>query len=429
MKSTFILAAVLTVTAQLPISYWPPNLWAPNFWASGLCWAQAVPAADQMDAARAKRYVSRLQSLQEARQRMRDRAASLMAQNPDLEQELLAAMRTQMIAAGVLDATPEVIATPQLLQTFRSYRGQSGEIILVPELLLWYAFQDNTLIRQQIFLTVAGAQRDANQTYATLESSRVALQQLSENADGNFLEFRQLSDVMGRRSLQELTDAEALTARWSQDDPMHAGAALVRAYALRATGRFDECTQVLELLDNNFPAMQSIANTIAAQIALVGGNVADAERLLDKAMAQARQAGTAEAYLVAGWLALSQQKWATAKSHASRARQLNPGNVEVAILEALAITYERSGRAREGLQLLRRAQLNKSPDDWHYHEALAIVHMTAKDFQFAKREIATAVSVAPSHIRAELEREQQEIANGKVPQIDWPARLVMQWVR
>lgn len=397
-------------------------------WQCGVCCAQVV-APDKVDEQRSLRYIARLKALQEARVHMRDRASSLMAHNPNLEQEMQSALAASLVSAGALQATPEVTATPNLLSTYRAFRGQSGEIYLQPELLIWYAFQDNTLVRQQLFLSMASAQQSALQSYASLQSSRVALEQLAENADQNFLDFRHLSDVLGRRSSRELTEAEALTATWTQADPLHAGATLVRAHGLRSMGRFDECMRMLDQLDNNFPTMQSIVATISAQVAYLGGDVDEAKRQLDKGLARARESGAGEAYLVYGWISMSEQKWSHAKNLAVRLRTLSPNDIETAILEALATAYERPTRAREALQILRRAQLNSSPDDWHYHEALAVVHIMARDHQFARREIAAALAVAPSHVRGELEREQQEILNAKVPAIDWRSRLVQQWLR
>ncbi len=88
-----------------------------------------------------------------------------------------------------------------------------------------------------------------------------------------------------------------------------------------------------------------------------------------------------------------------AQSYGAKARKLQADNIEIAILEGLATAYEKPGRARDGLQLLRRGQRNASPDDWHYHEALAIVHQMARDPNFAKKEIASAIAVAPAFIR------------------------------
>ena len=382
---------------------------------------------DPVDSQRSGRTLARFTALEESRVALRDRASSLVAQTPDLERELQSWLGTSWVAAGVLQSTPSVTPVPQLLETYHTYRGQSGEIYLRPELLLWYTFQDNTLVRQHLLLSLANSQRNAAQTFAAIESSRAAIEQLAADADQNFLDFRRLSDVLGRRSPLELADAEALTAGWLANDPLHAGAALVRAHALRSMGRYDECKLVLDRLDNNFPAMQSIRAAIEAQIAYQGGNRDEAKRLLEKGVALSRNSGAGESHLVYGWLYLADQKWAQAKTQASRLRALSPDDVETAILEALAVAYDRPARAREALQILRRAQLNSSPDDWHYHEALAIVHALARDRQFAKREIAQAISVAPSHVRMELQREQGEIDNGRVPTIDWHTRLAMQW--
>jgi len=385
--------------------------------------AQAV----DVDPARAQRYADRLNELQTYRNQLRQRAATLLAQTPNLEQDLQQATQQALIAAGTLNNTPGVIRTPQLLQTLQVYRGQSGELFLRPELLVWYVLQDNTWVRQQLFQIMATAQQSANQSYATLLSSRAALEQISRDADANFLDFRELADVMGRRSLAEHTTAETLTAAWYQDDPLHAGAALVRAHALRSLGRFDECKRILNQIDDNFPAVQAVSWAISGQIAFLSGDTAEAKRDLEKGISAARGRESGEAELLLGWIAMTEGKWSHAKSHAGRARKWEPDSCEVAILEGLATAQERPGRAREALQVLRRARLATSPDDWHYHEALAIVHALANDRQFAQREIQQAVSIAPSHVRAELEREQQSLVAGRMPDIDWTARLQMLW--
>ena len=114
--------------------------------------AQAAAQVDPLDAQRSARYIARLVALEESRIAMRDRASTLVTQTPDLEQELRNWLATSMVSAGVLQRTPAVVTVPTLLQTYRTYRGQSGEIYLSPELLLWYTFQDNTLVRRQLLL-------------------------------------------------------------------------------------------------------------------------------------------------------------------------------------------------------------------------------------------------------------------------------------
>lgn len=388
---------------------------------------QPGAAVDAVDIARSQRYIDRLVALQNSRTAMRERAATLVGQTPNLQNELQSWLGNSLVAAGMLQSTPAVTPVPTLLQSFRAFPGQSGEIFLQPELLLWYTFQDNTLIREQLMWSLANSQINASQTYVAIESSRAGIEQLVVDADENFLEFRHLSDVLGRRSPTELADADVLTAGWLAGDPLHAGATLVRAHALRSMGRFDECHRLLDQLDSNYPAVQSIHAAVAGQILYLGGNIDEAKRTLDKGIALARESGAGEPHLVYGWLCMVENKWSQAKSHAGRLRALSPGDVETAILEALATVYDRPNRARDALQILRRTRLNTSPDDWQYHEALAIVHAYAHDRQFSKREIAQAIAVAPSHVRAELVREQQEINNGKTPTIDWHARLVMQW--
>lgn len=389
--------------------------------------AQVPVSTDAIDAQRSERFSLRLTKLQGARVAMSSRSSALLAQTPELQQELQRWLSSSLVSAEVLSTTPPVLTVPTLLQTFRTYRGQSGDVILRPELLLWYTFQDNTFARQQMLRALSTAQANASQSYAVLQSSRAAIEQVAAQADQNFLDFRHLSDVMGRRSPLELAEAERLAGEWIAGDPLHPGAALVQAHALRSMGRFDECTRLLDRLDDNFPAMQSINAAVSGQIAYIGGDRDQAKRLCDRGIALARDSGASEATLLAGWLLLADRKFSPAKAQASRLRALAPDDVETSILEALAVAYERPSRARDALQTLRSAQLNTSPDDWHYHEALAIVHAIARDHQFAERKIAEALSTAPSHVRAELEREQKEILQGLVPDIDWHARLHMQW--
>ncbi len=198
-----------------------------------------------------------------------------------------------------------------------------------------------------------------------------ALEQVAQHADENFLKFRRLGDMLGRRSPAEMAELQVITEDWLKDDPLHAGASLLQAYALRSSGRYDECKKLIETLDNNYPLMQSIVSTIYAQIAFLNGSVDETKRMLDKAIAQSQQSGSAEAAIMYGWIMMTEQRWDKARSYAAKARQLQADNVEVAILEGLATAYERPGRSRDGIQALRRGQLNASPDDWHYREALA----------------------------------------------------------
>ncbi len=67
-----------------------------------------------------------------------------------------------------------------------------------------------------------------------------------------------------------------------------------------------------------------------------------------------------------GWLMMAEKRFDKAQSYGAKARQLSADNIESAILEGLATAYEKPARAREALQILRRGQLNASPDDWHY---------------------------------------------------------------
>ncbi len=397
--------------------------------AGGLTPSAAQDQPDKIDVQRAERYVQRLRELQQSRDEIRSRAAALMSQNPALEQEFQNAIRTQLVSAGALEATPKFVATPSILQGYQAYRGNHGELILQPQQLIWYTLQDNTLIRQQLFLSLVNAQRDADVTYTTLLSTKVALEQVAQHADENFLKFRRLSDLMGRRSAVEITAGETATGGWVKDDPLHAGASLLQAYALRSTGRFDECVLLMETLDNNYPLMESIAGTLKAQIAFLKSDVGEAKNLLDKALAQSQNSGSAEAAIMYGWLMMAEKRWDKAVGYATKARQLHSDSIEAAILEGLATAYERPSRARDGLQALRRGQLNASPDDWQYHEALAIVHQMARDRQFAKKEMSQALAVAPAFMRPELEREQAELLAGNVPQIDWSARLRLLLVR
>ena len=84
-------------------------------------------------------------------------------------------------------------------------------------------------------------------------------------------------------------------------------------------------------------------------------------------------------------------------------------------------------KAKDGLKILRSGQLYSSPEDWHYHEALAIVHAIAGDESFARREIALALLSAPSHIRSDLEEARKAIDSGRLPPMNWNERLVKLW--
>ncbi len=258
---------------------------------------------------------------------MRDRASSLVATNPALQRDIQMALQNEMVATGVLRNTPAFVGIPNLVQGFTAYRGHDGNsdhIHLRPQLFIWYTFQDNTFLRQSLIQSIYASRQNATNSYMALQENLVALEEIARDADEMFLRYRREADFMGRRSGAELSAAAALTEQWTNDDPFHAGATLVRAYALRTAGKSDECTKLLSTLDNNFPVMESITDAVSAQVAYLNDDLKEANRLLDQAVAKARQSGSTEAYLVYGWIALAAKDYDAAEKFAAERDKYNP---------------------------------------------------------------------------------------------------------
>ena len=197
--------------------------------------------------------------------------------------------------------------------------------------------------------------------------------------------------------------------------------------SLRTEGRFDECSRVLEKFDSNFGLMKSIHETVSAQIEFVGGDLKKAHERLAPLTRLAPTQAAGEPYLIRGWLFLANGEFEDAKTQAAKLRVIDGKSIEAVIIEGLATAMTSPRKAKDGLKILRAGQLYSSPEDWHYHEALAIVHAIAGDESFARREIALALLAAPSHIRSDLEEERKVIDSGRLPPMNWNERLVKLW--
>lgn len=386
---------------------------------------------DAIDIKRNENYSARLKALQESRVKLRARAATLWEQSPYLKEQFTLAFQRVIANAGLLQSVPEVSAIPQLMRTYGgTMRTRSGCALQQPQYVLWYAFQDNSVLRSQLMAALAGSQSIAADKYASFQSTLVAIEQVNKAADSNFFDFRHAADLMGRRSPLEIATAKAATETWLIDEPVHAGAALIDAYALRTEGRFDECNRVLENFDANFGLMKVIHETVTAQIEFVGGDLKKAQERLAPLtnLAPAQLAG--EPYLIRSWLHMANGEFDEAKSQAAKLRNIDGKNIEAVIVEGLATAMSASAsprRAKEGLKILRAGQLYSSPEDWQYREALAIVHALVGDESFARSEIAAALQHAPSHIRPDLEAERKVIDAGRLPAVNWNARLLKLW--
>ena len=385
-----------------------------------LCTSQASPPEDAIDVKRNEDYSARLKSLQAMRVNLRSRAAVLWEQSPYLKEEFTRAFQQVAANAGALQNTPDFSAIPHLMRTYEgTLRDRSESALRFPQYTLWYTCQDNTLLRNQLMIALAGSQSLAADKLAKYQSTLAALQQINAGADANFMEFRHAADLMGRRSPLEIADARSTTEDWMIDDPAHAGAALIHAYALRNSGRFDECNRVLEKFGLNFELMKTLRETVNAQIEFVGGNLNRAQERLAPLTKMSPDQAAGEPYLIRGWLFLADGKFDEALKQAARLRVIDGKSIEAVVIEGLAMAMASPRKAKDGLKILRAGQLYSSPADWHYHEALAIVHSLAGDESFARREIALALQSAPSHIRPDLEEERKIIETGRLPPINW----------
>jgi hypothetical protein len=336
-----------------------------------------------------------------------------------------------LAAQAQLGMTPELQAVEHfgIVGPGGGYRNRQidSQLSNRPGYFVWYSLQDNTLYRQQLMLELDGAAFRAKQGYAALRSNRQGFNEIAQEADANFAEFNRLADLMGRRSVAELNAARTLSQTWLQDDPKHAGAMLIQVYCLRNEGRFEECDRWLEQLDKNYPTMEAIRATVAAQIAFVSGDDEQAQKLLDRATPIASKFEIGEPFLIRGWLSMADQKWARAKQTSSMLYRIAPKRVETSVLYALAMVADRPRAARDALKILREAQLRLSPTDWFYQEAMGIVQAAAGDRVQAVKAFELAVVNAPSQLRQGLIEERDAVSAGKQPAIDWRARLIAQW--
>ena len=393
-----------------------------------LCCMTASAEDDAIDVKRNENYSARLKALQESRIKLRSRATALWELSPYLKEEFTRALQQTVANAAALQSVPEVSAIPHLMRTYGgTMRDRSDWALRQPQFVLWYAFQDNSALRNQLMVALAGSQSIAADKLAKFQSTLVALQQINAGADANFFEFRHAADLMGRRSPLEIASAKAATEDWLIDEPVHAGAALIDAYALRNAGRFDECNRVLERFDSNFGLMKTIHETVAAQIEFVGGDLKKAQERLAPLTRLAPAQSAGEPYLIRSWLYLASGEFDEARTQATKLRVIDGKSIEAVIVEGLATAMSSPRKAKEGLKILRAGQLFSSPEDWHYHEALALVHAIIGDESFARREIALALLSAPSHIRLDLEEERKIIDAGRLPLMNWNARLVKLW--
>lgn len=390
-----------------------------------------LPAMDADDAKRTALYIEQLEDKQAARMKLQQRAEALSAYLPSLQRDVQSALQDALAAEIQLRNTPELQAIEHLGFTglTQGYRNPQIDDRLnnQPGYFIWYSLQDNTLYRQQLFLELEGAAIRTEQGYAALRENRKAFFEIANEADANFLEFYRLADLMGRRSAAELKAARERSQVWLQDDPKHAGAMLTHVYCLRNEGRFDECERWLAQLDRNYPTMEAIHATVAAQIAFIAGNDEQAFKYLDRAAPKAAKLGIGEPYLIRGWLSMADKKWARAKQDASMLYKIAPKKLETNILQALAMVTERPKAARDALKILREAQLRASQSDWFYQEAMGIVQSAAGDRVQATKAFDQAIANAPSHLKQRLVEERDSAADGNVPTIDWRERLLAQW--
>ncbi len=390
-----------------------------------------APAIDAGDAKRTTLYVEQLEDKQAARLKLQRRAEALSAYLPSLQKDIQYALQDGLATESQLRNTPELQAVEHLGLTGLSQGCRNRQIddrlTNQPGYFIWYSLQDNTLYRQQLFLELEGAAIRTQQGYSALRSNRQAFFEIAKEADANFLEFYRLADLMGRRSAAELEAARQLSQVWLQDDPKHAGAMLTHVYCLRNEGRFDECERWLGQLDRNYPTMEAIHATVAAQIAFISGDSAKAVKYLDRAVPIASKLEIGEPLLIRGWLSMADQKWARAKQDSSMLYKIAPKRLESIVLHALAIVADRPTAARDALKMLREAQLRTSKSDWFYQEAMGIVQAAAGDRVQAVKAFEMAVANCPSHLRQSLIAERDVAADGNVPTIDWRERLLSQW--
>ncbi len=390
-----------------------------------------LPAIDVNDAKRTLLYLEQLEDRQAARLKLQERAEALSAYLPSLQRDIQSATQDALATEIQLRNTPDLQAVEHLGFTglTQGYRSPQidDRINNQPGYFLWYSLQDNTLYRQHLFLELEGAALRSQQGYEALYDNRRAFYEIANEADANFLDFHRLADLMGRRSASELKAARERSQVWLQNDPKHAGAMLTHVYCLRNEGRFEECERWLTQLDKNYPTMEAIHATVAAQIAFIAGDDEQAGKYLDRAASKAAKLGIGEPYLIRGWLSMAGKKWARARQDSNMLYRIAPKRLETSVLHALAIVAERPKSTRDALKILREAQLRASESDWFYQEALGIVQSVAGDRVQALKAFDQAIENAPSHLKPRLIEERDTAANGNIPIINWRERLLAQW--
>jgi tetratricopeptide (TPR) repeat protein len=383
---------------------------------------------DPIETKRRDNYVERLEKLQNHRTQLQERATALAAQSPAMQEAVAQAMQRAMVAEGMLAQSQKSLSVSGLF--FNSgglMQGRSSFVEQQPNLIVWYVLEDNTRWRSALVAELANSQAAAAINIANLQSTMISMKQIAAEADKNFLEFRKEADLMGRRGKLEVSGAETFTAQWLLKEPLNAGVALIQAYALRADGKLTESEQLLDKLDDNYPQMQAIHETLAAQNAFIRSNPSDMEKHLDKALGLVKVVRIGEPYLIAGWIHFAQGDLEKAQRFARQLRMVDNSNIESVILESLVMAKHMPRKAKDALELLQSAQQPVTKDDWHYHEALGLVHAAVGNRNNALREVNAALDTAPTFVRPALKKHLVAIQADMVPDVDWSKRLRESW--
>jgi hypothetical protein len=182
-------------------------------------------APQQIDQDRAERYREKLKTLAETRSAIRQQCTSIELREFNLAQQMQFHWADAIIKYQAAMNTPKFIATP-MLRNIASTQGTFGTKLLRGDPAasgIWYRLQDNSFSKTILSIRALEQQGAAMQALNALRTNRLALLDVSNQADRNFQNLRQLADWLGRRSVAEHQTAQRITSEVLIDDPRNAG--------------------------------------------------------------------------------------------------------------------------------------------------------------------------------------------------------------
>ncbi len=389
---------------------------------------KAAKAPKSVDEARAERFADHLKGLVKNRDALRQHCESIVKQDYTLERAVWQEWSQAVTAYQAAAMTPQFQLAPRfgvLSQQTRFVLAEGNNNANGNQ--VWYAIQDNSMLKQawanQSFLRQVEANLDA----ATLANHRIALFDISNQVDRNFEEFRSQVDWMGRRSKNEHDAALQVTREARIKDPRGAGISLIQAAAYRSLGNFGDCIDRMDEIDDFFPKLQVLHLTFKMQLEFLNDNNDELKKVLPEATYIGNEYQLVEPLLIRGWIGVAQKNWPMAHDSASDIKRIAPEWLEGAILSAWITMSTEPKKGKDAVSSLRGAAIRKSTDDWYFDEAIAQAFAMSGNWEQAKSHMGLALRVAPDFVRDDLQKELDQFARKQLPTIDWNVRLRGAW--